>query len=277
MLNQGKCCYPFFNKGLYMCENKKKIIELFKQNVKGKIPDTSTANKKHSGKEGHWLETSMGIQHNGDNLPDLLGYEMKNQTTSGKISFGDWTADEYIFISDKQVNSINKQFQFSRKDFLSQFGKANKDKKNRLSWSGTPCPTYYGDKTSFGQHLTMDNQGNIIIEYNFSEDQRIDKSNIISKNMQIDGLVLLKWDKESLKKKVEKKFNQNGWFTCLKDKDGKYEKICFGAPMSYDSWIKLFKNKIVFFDSGMYDGNIRPYSMWRAKTGYWHSLITDSY
>ena len=33
----------------------------------------------------------------------------------------------------------------------------------------------------------------------------------------------------------------------------------------------------LFFDSGMYQGNVRPYSQWRATTGFWHSLITDSH
>ena len=87
--------------------NKKIIIERFNQNVKGKIPDTANNNQRHDGKEGHWLETQMEIAHNGDNEPDLLGYEMKNQTTSGKITFGDWSADEYIFLHGRGSNKIN--------------------------------------------------------------------------------------------------------------------------------------------------------------------------
>ena len=259
---------------------KQEIIRIFNENVKGKTPDTSGYHKKHAGKEGHWLETKMGIAHNGDNEPDLLGYEMKNQTTSGKITFGDWTANEYIFLHGRgknKVNSINKEFQLIRGDFLNIFGKPNERKNNRHSWSGTPCPTYYDDKTTFGQHLTMDQDDNILIVYNFSDDQRADKSTIVPKNMQRDGLILARWEKQSLKEKLEKKFNQNGWFTCLKDENNKYSKICFGDPMNYESWIELFKQKVVFFDSGMYAGNNRPYSMWRATTGYWHSLIKDSY
>jgi len=83
--------------------------------------------------------------------------------------------------------------------------------------------------------------------------------------------------RESLKLKLERKFNQKGWFTCTKNSNGEYDTIHFGNPMSYDSWINLFKSKIVFFDSGMYQGNKRPYSQWRATTGFWHSLITESY
>lgn len=260
-----------------MDKQKKTIIELFESNVKGKKPDTSNQNSKHDGKKGHWLETQMGIEHNGDNAPDLYGFEMKNKTTSGKITFGDWSADEYIFIADKNINETNREFQFSRNDFLKVFGKPNPEKEDRLSWSGIPCPTYYGDITSFGQELTMDNEENIIIMYHFSKDTREDKSKIIPANMQKDKLIIAKWYKTSLKKKLEGKFNQNGWFTCSTDKEGKYDHIHFGLAMNYDSWIKLFKKKIVFFDSGMYETNNRPYSQWRASTGFWHSLIVETY
>lgn len=263
-----------------MDANKKIIIERFNKNVKGKVPNTIDNNQRHDGKEGHWLETQMEIAHNGDNEPDLLGYEMKNQTTSGKITFGDWSADEYIFLHGRgsnKINSINKNYQISRDDFFKIFGKPNPLKNNRLSWSGTPCPTYYGDITTFGQSLTMDSDENIIITYNFSNDQRPNKLNIIPLNMQVDNLIIAKWHSQSLKVKLERKFNQKGWFTCTKDSNGVYDKISFGNPMNYDSWIKLFKNKVVFFDSGMYQGNVRPYSQWRATTGFWHSLITDSH
>jgi len=263
-----------------MDANKKIIIERFYQNVKGKIPNTSNNNQRHDGKEGHWLETQMKIAHNGSNEPDLLGYEMKNQTTSGKITFGDWSADEYIFLHGRgrnKINSINKDYQISRDDFLKIFGKPNQLKNNRLSWSGTPCPTYYGDTTSFGQSLKMDIDNNIIITYNFSDDCRPNKWDIVPFNMQVDNLIIAKWYSESLQVKLERKFNQCGWFTCTKNSHGVYDKISFGNPMNYDSWIQLFKDKIVFFDSGMYQGNVRPYSQWRATTGFWHSLITDSH
>ena len=134
-----------------MNKDKQDIINRFNQHVKGKKSDTTQSNQKHDGKEGHWLETQMGIRHNGDNAPDLFGYEMKNQTTSGKITFGDWSADEYIFIPNKRINDTNKTFQFSRNNFLDIFGKLNQKKGNRPSWSGEPCPTYYEDMTIFGQ------------------------------------------------------------------------------------------------------------------------------
>lgn len=259
--------------------DKDKIIKIFNEKVKGKTPDTTLANQRHDGKNGHWLETQMGITHNADNKPDLFGYEMKNKTSSGKISFGDWSADEYIFVADSKINTINKNFYFWRESFLKTFGKPNAEKNGRHSWSGSPCSTLYGQNTAFGQGFSIDFNGDVLIIYNYSKDTRPNKNSIVPLNMQIDNLILAKWYKESLKNKLESKFNQNGWFTVSTDKSGKYEKIHFGDPMNYNSWISLFKNKKVFFDSGMFDDkeNTRLYSMWRATTGVWHSLIKESF
>ena len=65
-----------------LAKNKKIIIELFRKNIKGKKADISNINARHDGKKGHWLETAMGVKHNGNNAPDILGFEMKNHTTS---------------------------------------------------------------------------------------------------------------------------------------------------------------------------------------------------
>lgn len=78
-------------------------------------------------------------------------------------------------------------------------------------------------------------------------------------------------------KKVEDKFNDKGWFTCKTDERGVYCEICFGNPMTFDNWINLVKKGIVFFDSGMYETNPRPYSQWRANNNYWDSLIVEKF
>ena len=96
-----------------MDEAKQEIIKRFMQNVYGKSPDISAATSTHDGKYGHWLETQMGIAHNGDNAPDLLGYEMKNDTSS-KTSFGDWSPNVKIW-SDGTIE---------RGDFVKTFGKS---------------------------------------------------------------------------------------------------------------------------------------------------------
>ncbi len=111
---------------------KRKIINLFTKKVKGKKADLSKYTVKHAGKEGHWLEKQIGIKPNADNLPDLYGYEMKKSTKS-KTTFGDWSADYYIFRDEK--------YGINRDTFLQIFGKPNMKKKGRFSWSGEPIPT----------------------------------------------------------------------------------------------------------------------------------------
>ncbi|MCP4322623.1 MAG: LlaMI family restriction endonuclease [Alteromonadales bacterium] len=119
-------------------ENKQEIIARFRANVKGKKFDPTGYNQRHDGKEGHWLEVQMGITPNGDNLPDLLGFEMKNQTSSGKTTFGDWSPDLNLWgrnTSDDAIGRLDKDTQF-----LPYFGTPNPLKNNRISWSGAVVP-----------------------------------------------------------------------------------------------------------------------------------------
>jgi len=262
-----------------MNQDKQKIIDLFSNNVKGKKADTLGHNQKHDGKKGHWLEQQMGVKANASNSPDIYGYEMKNQTSSGKITFGDWSADEYIFQHGrpKKNHDTNKKYAISKNRFLEIFGKPNEKKKGRVSWSGTPCPTYINQYTPYGQILKIDKNINIVIFYSYSEDKRENKNKIVPIDMQKEDLVLAKWYKDSIKKKLEDKFNQQGWFTCKMDKNEIYTSIHFGNPMNFENWIELLEKGIVFFDSGMYYGNSRNYSQWRASTAFWNSLIVESY
>ena len=92
-----------------MDKDKKKIVDLFYSNVKGKRP-APTGNTRHDGRSGHWLEQQMGIPANASNEPDLYGYEMKNATSSGKTTFGDWSANYYIFNDSLIISSESKQF-----------------------------------------------------------------------------------------------------------------------------------------------------------------------
>lgn len=247
--------------------NKKIIIEQFKATVKGKKPDTLKANIKHSGKEGHWLELAMGLKLNRSNSPDLLGFEMKNNT-SGKTTFGDWSADYYIY----KDNAYN----IARDDFIALFGKSNLKKNGRFSWSGEPFPKI-GDFNNFGQKLNVDEDGNIVALYSFSNDRRADKAVILPPRFQQEDLVLARWEAVTLQTKLENKFNQNGWFKCIKNSNGVYVSIVFGAPINYENWIELVRRGIVFLDSGMYQGNKRPYSNWRADNKLWESLVVSAH
>ena len=78
------------------------------------------------------------------------------------------------------------------------------------------------------------------------------------------------------KKKLEDKFNQKGFFICKKEK-GFYNKICFGKIIDYELFLTKFKKGEIILDSGMYQGNGRNYSQFRADGKLWNSLIIEEY
>jgi type-2 restriction enzyme scrFI len=264
---------------------KERIVEIFKSQIKGKKPDVSSSNSRHDGKFGHWLETQFAIHHNATNGADILGFELKNETGS-KTTFGDWSANEYVFNNPDYFSVFTGKTKLSRRErFLEIFGKSNEAKNGRYSWAGEPCPKI-ANFNRFGQRLKVVGNNDIVAEYCHSKDARENKDLIVPEELRKDGLILARWYGNStpegkrgkcLKKKLEDKFNDKGWFTCKTDESGAYEKICFGEPMTFDNWINLVKSGVVFFDSGMYQGNARPYSQWRADNGYWNSLITGTF
>lgn len=262
-----------------MEDSKEKIIKLFFENVYGKTPTINNYNSNHAGAKGHWLEIQLGKEPDSSNDADFWGWECKDHTTSGKTTYGDWTANEYIF-------DRNNKYGIDRNDFLKFWGKPNKEKNNRLSWSGEHVPTYANNKnTVYGQAMSVDQDLNIIIKYNFSKDQRNNKYLIIPQQFQSDEIILAKWygleknnisKKTALKTKVENKFNNLGWFKCVME-DNVYTKIIFGKTIDFDTWIENVKLENIFFDSGMYEGNKRPYSQWRSNNSFWDQLVTDVY
>lgn len=265
---------------------KQRIIDLFRNNVKGKKPDVTGLNKRHDGRKGHWLEQQFGIVANATNGADFLGYELKNQTTS-KTTFGDWSANRYIFKDGDYANLFKGSTTSERQDdFCRIFGKPNQNKNGRCSWSGSPCPKI-NHYNAFGQILVIEDNLDVVALYSYNKDQRNDKEDIVPPELQKENLVIARWfgttspssklKDKCLKSKLEDKFNDSGWFTCKTDATGKYQNICFGEPMTYENWIKLVEKGVVFFDSGMYQGNKRPYSQWRAENKFWESLIVETY
>ena len=250
-------------------EIKRKIITLFDKKIRGKKSDTSSSNTGHDGKDGHWLETQMGVRHNGKNEPDIDGFEMKNHTTS-KTTFGDWSPDFILFKRGVRI--------LSRPEFLKLFGSPNPEKDNRHSWSGRSCPKI-NQFNDFGQKLIVTEDDTIMAIYSYSEDKRTNKSNLMPDDFKKENYIIASWSAELMKKRVEKKFNKLGWFKCNKNKEGIYTSIVFGNPITFKIWIKGVKEGLIFFDSGMFDSetNKRPYSQWRANNNYWESLITDTY
>jgi len=247
---------------------KLKIISLFNQSVRGKSASLAGGKKQHDGSSGHWLERAMGLTPNASNSPDFQGYEMKTGTR-GKTTFGDWSPDYHIY-KDPAYGSIG------RDGFLKVFGRPNPKKGNRHSWSGEPAPKVR-NINKFGQVLAVDDNQNIVVLYYYSKDIRTNKQIVVPLCMRKDGLVIARWDFESIKEKLERKFNQKGWFKCNKDNAGRYSSLIFGAPLTFDKWIGLVKTGEVFFDSGMYEGNSRPYSQWRASNAIWASMVVSSH
>lgn len=247
-------------------EIKRLIVQRFNDKVRGREPDTTGSHVNHDGRGGHWLEVQMGIKLNANNAPDFPGYEMKNDTAS-RTTFGDWSADYYIFRDPKNG--------MSRDQFMAIFGQYNAEKK-RYSWSGSPIPKINA-YNQFGQVLDVDATGNICAVYSYAQDRRTDKSTIVPVAMQREDLVIARWDAEWMRNKVENKFNKAGWFKCKRDCSGVYDKIVFGGPINYSSWLDGVRKGLIYFDSGMFQGNARNYSQWRADNRYWESLVTETY
>ena len=238
-------------------EIKLEILRVFEKNVKYKKPDLSSLNSAHDGREGDWLTKRMGLSVNGINEPDFKGFEMKKDSR-GKTTFGDWGPDEAIFKGPHKL--------LDRDNFLKIFGAPNAKKANRYSWSGRVFPNVF-DFNEAGQKLEIKRSG-ICAIYFPEKDLRPNK---VPQSFR-KRLELANWNHDSLGKKVESKFNQLGWFRCLKNPKGEYDRIVFGQPINYEAFLELFTKGSIFLDCGMYQGNNRPYMTWRAKNSIWDEL-----
>jgi len=196
--------------------NKQKIIDLFLKNVKG-VNIILNSNNNHCGNEGYWLETKMNIKHNNKNKPDLYGYEMKKNSV--KISFGDFSASEYLFSSKKsyikEYNKWTNDINITKNDYIKYFGKKNEKKNNRYSWSGSCVPTYNNWNYS-GQNLLFNENNDLCIYYQFDKDERITKYQLPSFLQTTEKIVIAIWKKSKLENHINNKFNKKGFFICKK-------------------------------------------------------------
>lgn len=255
------------------------IINKFNACVKGVEICLSNTNTKHCGKEGHWLETKMGIPHNSKNAPDIMGYEMKKASNT-KITLGDFSASEYAFSSKNKRNVINQYNswsdagnQMSRTDFIKYFGNPNPLKHNRHSWSGSCVPTY-NNWNANGQNLLVLDNSDIVIYYSYERDLRETRSKL-PEYLKSGVILIVLWKSDKMRAHINNKFNNNGFFICKKI-GNTYESICFGRPFDFDYFIVCIKNKKIIFDSGMYAGNSRNYSQFRGSH-FWMELINEEY
>lgn len=250
---------------------KDQIILLFEKNVKGKIYVKN--NDDHCGEEGQWLEKLMNLKINSNNSPDIGGYEMKKD--SKKISFGDWSG-EYLFSQKRElIDDMNdEKIMLTKEKFIKYFGNKNEEK-DRYSWSGS-CVPKYNEWNNCGQMLKIDEHNNILAMYAYDLDKRKAKTTPEWKNREICIAV---WNNKKMENHVNNKFNQKGFFICKKDKNNKYNKICFGMPINFKLFIKKIKTGDIFFDSGMYYDEHKPnnrlYSHWRAGQKFWDNLLIE--
>ena len=271
----------------FRIEVKDRIKRKFDESIRGREPVLPQGKKEHDGWEGHWLQEQFGLKADAKNAPDLDGFELKDDTGTGVTTFGDWSADEYIFFSharclnDESKASVCVKCRHSQMDrvmFLRTFGTPNLAKNNRFSWSGTVCPRA-GKTNEFGQTLTVYADGTIKAEYRFSADRRFNKDAVIPAALQKEVISLATWHGASLKKKLENKFKEHGWFKCIQEAGGhgRYVGMVFGGPIEFEDWVEQVRLGNVYFDSGMYEGNPRKYSQWRAANQFWTNLIEETY
>lgn len=258
--------------------DKQEIITLFYNNVKGVEICLKNMNIKHCGKEGHWLETKMEIKHNSKNAADIYGYELKK--CSSRYSLGDFSASEYAFSNKNKrtliniSNNWNDKIIMSKNDFIQIFGNQNPNKNNRYSWSGSCIPTY-NNWNSNGQNLLINDNNDIIIYYSYSKDIR-DIKETFPDYLKKDNIMIAIWKEEKMKEHINNKFNDKGFIICKKV-NNKYEKLCFGKKFDFNYFIECVKNKTIYFDSGMYEGNRRNYSHFRANSNIFENLIIEEY
>jgi hypothetical protein len=243
-------------------EVKFRIRQRFDRYVRGQTPTLEGFNTRHDGAEGDWLTKQMGLAPNGRNEPDFEGFEMKKFSKT-KTSFGDWSPDISVYKGPTKL--VNREV------FLQLFGAPNPRKSNRYSWSGSVFPKV-GSVNQAGQSIAIDSSGDIIIKYEYLKDGRDEKFQIKEHIALHQNLELARWKKASLERKVAQKFGQLGWFRCLKDRNGRYDALQFGFPISYAQFMELFRVGDIFLDCGMHQGNSRPYMTWRASNQVWDKL-----
>jgi hypothetical protein len=238
------------------------IVELFNTNVKGKKFVREEHNN-HDGEEGHWLEKRMGTAPNGKNEPDLLGYEMKKE--SSKTTFIDKTPSK-IFLKGVEMERRNIE---DRELFWTMF--------QRTTSSNIKIGGWKLDKWDIdGQCLNIDEENNINVLYNYEHDKRTNKNELVSeyyKNNQ--SHTIISWSKTDMETCINNKWNQNGFFICKKNRNKVYNKICFGNKFSFDFWIEQVKQKNIYCDG--YSKSNKWRGCFRSSNKWFYNYITEEY
>lgn len=243
------------------------IYRRFRVYVMGQRPDLSGYKRTHDGAEGDWLTRKMGLTVNGDNEPDFDGFEMKKD--SQKVSFGDWSPNIALYPGRGRCGEL------TRIDFLRAFGvtriDAGRAGGDRYSWSGDAFPKV-GLTNKSGQNLSVSIDGDISVTYSYSKDTRPYRTDVVPSRYREAEVKLVVWTSDYMRIRVESKFNVRGWFICLKNKRGEYDRLLFGPPLNYERFLYLVRTGVAYCDCGMHSDTSRPYMTWRAAKSVWESL-----
>jgi len=241
---------------------KQEIINLFLTNVKGKEIILDNYNSSHCGKEGHWLEKQMNIKANQKNSPDINGFEMKKETNNVTTFIDKVPSVKLLLdVAIKPKDTKNKL------KFWNMFG--SKKQTDEITLGGWKINKYDNN----GQILVVDKNNNIQIIYNYIQDKRANKAEIIDDFYKLEPQIILQWHMADIKKCIDNKFNIQGFFICKKDKKNtSYDKICFGKAFTFEQWIDDVKLGKIYYD-GYSKCNGRWRGCFRANNVYWNSLL----
>lgn len=253
-------------------ESIKNLIKArFDERLRNQKFDVST--KTHGGSEGTWVESQFKVDTNSNTHADFYGFEIKKD--SRKITFGDWSADEYIFTPKDILRNYNEDINITKSEFFELFGHYNILKK-RYSWSGATCPSKHNQWTNSGQIMLTNKMNDIFIVYDYKKDNR--KRVDIPENIKsADFVILAYWSFESLETKISKKFNNLGTVIMKKNKLGEYIGIQFCSPIDINVFMRELKKGVIIFDSGMYQGNTRNYSQFRSPKSFWDAITIEEH
>jgi len=252
--------FPQMTENFQQMTNKQQIIALFNTNVRGVEICLDGQNIKHCGKEGHWLETKMGIKHNAQNAPDILGYEMK--TGSKVTTFMDKAPDK-MYIDGNVMPKRNKAL---KTHFWYKYASIKESLEPTIG--GWSIDKY----NKSGQKLTVDSFNNVSVLYDYQHDYRENKEHL---GLNTKPHIIMQWDALSLLKSIEDKFNSKGFFKCAKEHNH-FAKICFGQKINFDTWIDALKKGDIYHD-GYSKLNGRGRHVFRASNKFWDDLIIEEY
>ncbi len=239
---------------------KQEIITLFNNHVKGVEICLVGQNVKHCGKEGHWLETQMGITHNAKNEPDINGYEMK---TGNKVTTFIDKAPNNMYLDGANLPKRNKILK------TQYWGKyASKKETDHSTIGGWSVDKF----NKCGQKMAVDEYNNVNVLYDYEQDTRVNKELL---QLNRTPHIIMQWDVTSLSTAIEDKFNQKGFFKCTKE-NNRFTKICFGKPITFDIWINELKKGVIYHDGYSKVGG-RGRHVFRASNKFWNELITEVY